>query len=1014
MSWLPPPVRGAADRPLKISRIMNNEPHLADVVQTPASISPVAPAAEPVYRFWGKAGYGNDPSWHSALPAHLLPVAACFEALTEHPVARRALDRAWGRPASSGGQRGWEVLAAALHDLGKLMRPFQLKRSDVVDWIEAGGRVSGLPLATPETGFDHSATGGFMLMEGVLNAWTNRSEMCQSTNPRSTRERRTFQGLLVASFGHHGYHPKKEAFVIKNDFRKEDGVRDGLTLLRQLFEVVEIIHGPMPLLIPPRDGSTLAHLFAGWVAIADWLGSNEALFPFINCKDFAASYPTMSHWADLYRSCLETARAHVRDMGLFDTPRLEDAERSVMGSWPKNKVQSTAQYVARAVCTDAHQHGFHGALMVVEAPMGIGKTEAALLVANEFLEAGLACGIAFGLPAQASANMIFTRLAPLSRTVFGREPNLAHSQAVHTRDRLLSLLETTRSTLEGEQTGQEAMAHLSDWITDDNKKAFLAPVCAATVDQFQLAAMHSKHGFVRFAALTRHVVIIDEVHAYDAYMQKVLDGLLRFLGSCGIPTVLLSATLPVSIRSRLGHAYAEGAGWPPQSLRAPAGAYPVITLVAPVGPGSGSQSSHSQVIPVTWTDPQRRVRLQSFGARFWADRVLQTADAGGCVAVLCNSIASALNRVRELRERSPNASITLLHSRFRGQDRLRLQERIELMLGRGSTKADRAGQIVVATQVLEQSIDIDVDLMLSEPAPIDLLLQRMGRLHRHARPDRQFVAVFGLLDPEDSTSSASVGAEDAVSPAGEVVLPRWFKATQRIYSESGVLEPSLALVRRLLQSDAPYIDLPRDIPGLVAEIYGDDENSPKSLTMKAHQAGAAAKHRVLNQGLSMSEIADGVDRSSQTRNSDSDGVRILLVVKDNDGNWHVPDCEKLLPLPPCNRFDAAGGPRVNPDFLKEAQPWILTVPTYAAEWRELQKRTASKEALAHDWRFSREIDPSFGPPPFLVLPVHRTSITSACTTLRLCGCGSGHGSGSMLGEGVFYDNMKGLYRAEEG
>ena len=914
--------------------------------------------------FWGKAGHSRPPHEHTALPVHLIAVAASLGALLESSHARRSLCSAWG-VRSIEPLMPWITFVAALHDLGKIDERFQMKRPDVVDWIVGGGAPTGGVIATAAVGFDHSVEGGMALLPCVLGELGG--ELGEAARKR-TPQKSLLEGMFQASFAHHGYHP---ASAVRSGIGSVGWLSTGpkvMALVRAAWQMSVQVHGePREGLPPPKRPAAAMHLLAGWIALADWIGSDETGFPFLDCVRFAAEFPSADAWVPLYRVQLERARHRIQCMGLAPVANVAAFHGAVMGGYRLRDVQSVATAVAQRVCDGSADH--EGGLVLIEAPMGVGKTEAALLCAGVFIRKERAQGLAFGLPAQASANMLFRRMAPLTRKVYGLQaPNLLHGGAAFARQRL---------TFTGEEDGQEAAMHLDEWVTDDNKKGFLAPVSAATVDQMELAAMHSKHAFVRFAALSRNVVVIDEIHAFDAYVQVILQNLLRLLGAAGTPTVLLTATLPDPIRQRLLAAYNHGAGWPEQVVPVEPDAYPVIVSLSAAG---------GRIDRVPWSDASMDVRLQLAPDEQWLEIAWNAAQQGLCVAVLANTVKSALRRAKALRavndSSGASVEIVLLHSRFRSEDRLRIQSEIERFAGKSATPEDRRGRIIVATQVLEQSIDIDVDLMLSEPAPMDLLLQRMGRLHRHRRPERTCEPRFVVIDP-------SRGRPD--------VEPDWFAAARQfVYAQSGKLTQSLELVRAIAARPLPVVRLPQDIPLLVREVYGSLETDDPTQRQKDGDARGGLVS--INTEGTAHGFANDAKRSPKTRDSDGDESRIVFVTEDvHSCEWFVATESGPVALPDTRLPDG----QVSHRFLAAVQPWLIKVPRHGKAWEAMHKSTHTRAALENDWRFGRPVREPVGPPPFLVVPTRRVSrMPDGRVCITIC-------------EDLRYDSREGLHHAED-
>lgn len=922
---------------------------------------------------WGKADF-RDTTRHSALPAHMLAVAATFDVLLELPQAQRALKTAWGIEKLPMALLVW---CAAMHDIGKCKAQFQAKRWKILQWIskQQGKRTPAKPADVDS--FDHAIEGGAELMEPIIDAMVRRRRM-----PGGRQQRRVVRGLLMASFAHHGEHDDGRRALAASQKRSNTDVP--VELAGTLLRILQTLHSENGKEIPePRQPVAVAHLFAGWVALADWIGSDERTFPFIDCMRFSKEYPNGETWNFLYRVYRKNAEKRIKALGLDAVANLDRWPLAAMGKFKKNEVQRAMQVVTASI-SNTFTCAKDGALIILEAPMGSGKTEAALLAAGELVQAGQAQGIVFALPAQASANMVYRRLGDFTAKVFRKTANLAHGQAKVARN-------SFAVSYVGDEIGQEAAAHLDAWLTDNNKRAFLAPVCAATVDQVELAAMHSKHGFVRFAALSRHVVIIDEVHAYDAYMQRILQALLQCLGAAAVPTILLSATLPVYIRASLTDAYATGARWAELKKDGVAlNTYPLVT--------TATSDMGVKGWKVPWNSVPKKIQIARCNDDNWCDKVLKAARAGQCVAVLCNTRRSARMRYEELRRRGRRVPVKLLHSTLRVNDRLEIQTAIEDALGRDSGVAERHGQVVIATQVLEQSIDIDVDFMLSEPAPIDLLLQRMGRLHRHERPYRKLKPHFMVIDPMDYEAG-----------------PRWWFGSKAVYAEGNKLVPSLLKMRELSGVHGAGVTLPTDIPQLVADVYGESEEV--DLTIEQDDLQALAGNRVIELGNAMDNVIGMSELSNATRNITELSIKLLMVVEDLvDGGWSIPTAKGLIKLPP---LVSADGARVNAEMLEVAQQWTLGLQgaepmdemeaamapqrrvNRASEAEQRFLRSPALRAMREkDWRGQGKAGNVDYPAPFVLVPVKVIKADGQHLVLDVCIDG--------FGEQILYDNLQGL------
>jgi CRISPR-associated endonuclease/helicase Cas3 len=335
-----------------------------------------------------------------------------------------------------------------------------------------------------------------------------------------------------------------------------------------------------------------------------------------------------------------------------------------------------------------------------------------------------------------------------------------------------------------------------EWFLS-HKRSLLAPFGAGTVDQALLSVLKIRHMFVRLFALAHKVVIIDEVHAYDAYMSTLLERLLAWLRSLGCTVILLSATLPAGKRRDLLRA------WGADPEADPSTAYPRVSLVC-------QNRLASEAVKVV---EARRCLFQEVSLEIPAvlDFLAQRLTLGGCAAWIMNTVKGAQDAFRSL-ERDPRFAreegweLQLFHARFPVGDRASLEAEVLARFGKPKDGKDRRPQraVLVATQVVEQSLDLDFDLMVSELAPVDLLLQRSGRLQRHrfrdaARPG-------GLKDPILAWG-VSGGDGDGFGASGRVYPPYLLHRT-----------------RQVLRVHGGELNVPGDIHGLVEQVYGDPDS----------------------------------------------------------------------------------------------------------------------------------------------------------------------------------------------
>ncbi len=353
---------------------------------------------------------------------------------------------------------------------------------------------------------------------------------------------------------------------------------------------------------------------------------------------------------------------------------------------------------------------------------------------------GLGKGIFVGLPTMATSNAMFDRLVeqpspaavPVYRRLFkdSAQPSivLTHS-ARHLSDTFMrSIIDSREDESEYEESEETAAAQCASWLADNRKKALLADVGVGTLDQALLAILPSRFQSLRLFGLARNILIVDEAHAYDPYMNMLLQNLLSFHAAMGGSAILLSATLPQHIRQAMLNSYAKGMGGERQSIEC--NDYPLATCI--------SREKGLEEAPVK-AMPQRE---SSIDVRIVSDEdeivrlTVEAAKRGGCVCWIRNTVQDAITGYETLREVLPADKLILFHARFVMGDRLDIEERVSDSFGKRSGELARSGKVLVATQVVEQSLDLDFDLLVSDLAPMDLLIQRAGRLHRHLRDER--------------------------------------------------------------------------------------------------------------------------------------------------------------------------------------------------------------------------------------------------------------------------------------
>jgi CRISPR-associated endonuclease/helicase Cas3 len=739
-------------------------------------------------RYWGKAnpaaGCGLD---HHTVLGHSLDVAACAAVLIErHPALSAQVARASELPQAVVAHSFAAV--CALHDLGKLDTRFQRKAESIAD------RLRPESIGALRVPYDHG-TEGFRLAEEdeVLSA-----TLVDRVGPSAL-------SLLRAVCGHHGVFPRSDDPDASRSRLLPSLRREDQTARRLLVEVVldlfrglgaerpwlRVVSGP------------LIQQLGGLCAIADWIGSDVSHFPYEPLPNDVATY-----W---HQAC-ERAQAACADAGLIRTLPRGVGFSSLFPGYEPRDVQILTESLA-----------IKGpSLVIVEAEMGKGKTEAALALASRCMGQGLADGVTVALPTMATSNAMFGRVLEVAMRLFSDETAvqlaLSHgrSRRVHEFQRLL---EHPLRALDPD--APEASVQCARWLLS-RKRTLLAQLGVGTIDQALQAALVVPHQFVRMFALSRNIVVIDEVHAYDAYMEVLLEHLLSWLGALGVTVILLSATLPSSRRRTLATAWSgRAASQEIEPLHeAVARPYPLVSVTTP-------RTSYSVQLP--GRGASRTVQLERpaiAGDAPWlasvAVRLVSAARAGARVVWIRNTVREAQQAYRAVAAASRDVEHLLFHARFRGCDRGSIERHV---IDRFGKRAPVGGRVLVATQVVEQSLDLDFDELHTDLASIDLLFQRVGRLHRHER-----LRAAGFERPTLIVHS----------PTNEDADSLRFGPSKYVYDAG-----TLWLTNYVLRSRAS-LTLPDDIRPLVEQIY---HPSARASLLPLGGAAALAAERGLEEVL---------------------------------------------------------------------------------------------------------------------------------------------------------------------
>ena len=746
------------------------------------------------YQAWGKIPRDKSEQLIGEHPLldHMTDVAACFLALAECAGIRRSLNLAAGRPLDESDLQRLAVLVF-LHDVGKANSGFQSRR-----WQ--------LPARPPElwptTPFGHGPEGWELIAEYIREGLVMAPAVEHYAAGLPIAEMVAWgevavSELLQASISHHGRPlgtcPEKHTASIWKPVLATNGMLlyDPATTLTSMGERLKQSY---PLAFrecwrPLPDQPAFAHLFAGLVQLADWLGSDtrEGFFPYTAPGE------------DRIQSAVARAAYAVRSIGLDVSAWKNELDGQLPTFSAAFRVPSARPMQLAAADLSL------GEIVVLEAETGSGKTEAALWRFVQLFEAGKVDSLYFALPTRVAASQLYKRVFELANNLWPNDPPvvvraLPGYEAADDQEKI-SLPDFK---VQWPDVPDDYKAH-QRWVAESPKRFLAATIAVGTIDQALLGALKVKHAHMRHALLARSLLVVDEVHASDAYMTVLLEQLLKAHVKVGGHAILLSATLGATARTRylnIGNTIKPA---PPSLAEACSAAYPALSTRDSTGIHLDPVASNPQQKIVHWEtldviDDSKQISMLA----------AQAAAQGARVLVVRNTVPAAVATLKALEKLTldqgggwlfkVNGVSTVHHSRYSRQDRPLLDQAVEAQLGK--TRQDTKGRVIIGTQTLEQSLDIDADLLITDLCPMDVLLQRLGRLHRHNRPEAE--RPEGYRQPRAWV----------LTPAGNDLTPMLKRARHGLgrFHDGGGVYPDLRMAeatKRLIQAQ-PSRQIPAD------------------------------------------------------------------------------------------------------------------------------------------------------------------------------------------------------------
>ena len=723
---------------------------------------------------WGKSDFTDHGEW-LPLYQHIADTAAVAGALWADflPAAtKNAITMAFNDDAVLA--RKTAVWLAAAHDVGKATPAFSCQ----MPWLRDKAADVGMPFH-PSVERDRRKLPHSMASYLVLRDWL--------MNERSFSQDIASMYACIP-LGHHGAFtsPAKEYDGLPSHLMGDQ--ENWLPVQRELAAFAASLAG-----LTDEDLRSLAThplpqaagiAITGLTILADWIASTSEYFPLrATPRDPSAAAEAMSRlglpppWR---AECPDDATLFREHLGL-DTPR---------------PLQTGLVEVARSLTRPE--------FLILEAPTGDGKTKAAL-AASEVLATKFGLGgVLFALPTQATSDGIFSTVRTWLASTVGTTDvslELAHGKAQFNAE--YNEVQQMSRVFDPDGGGR-IVAH--SYLAGRAKLATMSDFVVGTIDQLLLGALRAKHVVLRHLGVAGKVVIIDEVHAADAFMRRYLCRMLTWLAAYDVPVIAMSATLTPSIRHELIRAYNAGLNRRTPRVDDEAILYPRITR---------SCADGAEVVALATSARSSTVTVDELPGSTddLAAAALAAATQGGNVAVVCDTVRRAQDIYRALRASDTGIiDLVLLHSRFLTPERLTKEQELRERLGPAITN-DQRPLIVVATQVIEQSLDIDFDVMFSDIAPLDLLIQRAGRLHRHewknaSRPNSHRAARLILTGFERVDGGA----------------PHLDPGCATVYGAASLLR-TIATLDEHFESHN-YLTSPDDVAALVTRAYETIEGPP--------------------------------------------------------------------------------------------------------------------------------------------------------------------------------------------
>lgn len=850
----------------------------------------------PIKLLWAKSNRDNPQEVH-LLIFHLLESAAVGLALWDHSLSKsikQEIAKLLSLPEEVMGH--YLAYWIGLHDIGKATPAFQIQLEQRHPTLIKDIRDSGLSIDPTLTPSYHSLLSGKYLSK-------------KEYIPKEVE---------IAISGHHGKWDTFYRSISSLAFGDEQwqSVRESYDEILQT--VLDISYIEFSKIEPVEKSNIFTTWFSGMICVADWLSSNEDYFCYQSFWQEPENY---------FKDACNKAVNILQKTGWIGWHSKGEAQTFTQmyhfkGWEGPNNIQ---QQAIEAYQTFNPKTPF---IMLVEAPTGIGKTEIAMYLADQWLQDHDGSGLYIAMPTQATSNQIYTRSKEVLENRYNDQLinlTLAHGQA-----RWNEQVNNIRVKEVGESIDRQGLI-ASEWFQNNLKRSLLTPFGVGTVDQVFLSILQTKHFFVRLFGLKNKVIIFDEVHAYDTYMNTLFHRLLEWLRAFGASVIILSATLPEDTRQEIISHYCS---INKESIPTDDN-YPRITLASP--------KKGQLVTPLAWNKPDREIKLNWIQEDHLTEILQDRLSNGGCAAIICNTVKQSQETFIRLKESSlvPDEDLILFHARFPFRWRQEIEKKVLEKFSKEATRTNGKRPqkaIVIATQVIEQSLDLDFDLMVTELAPIDLILQRAGRLHRHnrkrERPDKLMQPELMIIEVDkDENGLPLVGKKEPFY--GKSSLLRTYFHLRGITSLK-VVASTRELIENIYANDRLLKNIPDDFHPQLQNWYTEELGAS---TLKSNKAGFSAIDTPDNKRLVTKTIKNLVDDENtqvlehlraKTRDG-SLGMRVPCLFSNQDDELFF-DLACRNPVPKDhNQFDYAVMKALSQNELSISQIQLINTINKEAE-----------------------------------------------------------------------------------